>query len=321
MIPIEDEENIVSFDEGFTPLLETEFNGKTVFLKQDHLFPTGSFKDRGASVLISKVKELGIDDIVEDSSGNAGCAIAAYAAKANIRCDIFVPQKSSTGKLAQIKAYGAHLRQINGDREDAANAALQAAKQEYYASHAWNPFFLHGTKTFAFEVCEQLGWEAPDTVILPVGNGTLLLGAYLGFKELLKADIIKKLPKFIAVQVEACAPLYLAFKKDLKVIPSVESKATPADGIAIAQPIRGKQILEAVRATEGLFLTVKNAEITQALEESCSQGYYIEPTAAATIAGLHKYLSQSPSDQELVTVLTGSGLKTPQKIGDMIQFK
>ena len=181
-----DYSSIVSFGEGLTPLLKVEIMGREVLIKQDHLFPTGSYKDRGASVLISQIKSLGIRRVVEDSSGNAGCAIAAYCARAGIACDIYVPADTSPAKLAQIESYGATLHKIPGSREDTADAVMAAAHEHYYASHSWNPFFFEGTKTFAYEICEQMNWRAPDFVILPVGNGTLLLGASIGFNRLKK---------------------------------------------------------------------------------------------------------------------------------------
>ena len=223
-LPIEEDRNVISFDEGFTPLLPVDFSGRTVWLKQDHLFPTGSYKDRGAAVLISKAKELGVPAVVEDSSGNAGCAIAAYCAKARIPCEIFVPEDTSPGKLAQIQLYGASLHKVSGSREDTARAVLNAAEKDYYASHSWNPFFFHGTKTFAFEICEQLGWKAPDTIIVPVGNGTLLLGVDIGFRELRQAGITDKLPKIIGVQAAHCAPLFKAFAGGLKESSPIEKK-------------------------------------------------------------------------------------------------
>jgi threonine synthase len=313
-IPLEDDENIVSLDEGFTPLTEVIIDGKSVLFKQDHLFPTGSYKDRGAAVLISKMKGLGIREVVEDSSGNAGAAIAAYCAHAGIDCHIYVPENTSAGKLAQIRLYGAALHLITGSREDTAQAALTAAEKMYYASHSWNPFFFHGTKTFAFEVCEQLVWKSPDTIILPVGNGTLLLGAYIGFKEMLKAGIIDRLPRIIGIQAENCAPLYNAYKNNAVEIPQVDTKKTLAEGIAIARPARGSQILDAVGQTGGEFITVSEEEIKSSLLEICRQGHYIEPTAAATIAGVRKYLPSAGEDEVIVSVFTGHGLKATEKM-------
>ncbi len=316
-IPVTQTSNIVTFDEGFTPLLEVTFSGKPVLIKQDHLFPTGSYKDRGASVLISKIKELGIKSVVEDSSGNAGCAIAAYCAQANIACDILVPENTSRGKLAQINLYGACLKKIPGTREETAQAALKLSENAYYASHSWNPFFSQGTKTFAFEVCEQLGWKAPDTVILPVGNGTLLLGAYIGFKELFHAGITSQVPKLIAVQSDSCPPLYRAFKDDIDYIPDIATEPTLAEGIAITKPVRGRQIVDAIRETKGDIFTVSDAELKASLKEICGKGFYIEPTSAVTTAGITKYVQQSPLYEIVVSVFTGHGLKSTEKMGSL----
>jgi threonine synthase len=317
-IPLESDHNIISLDEGFTPLSEVVIDGRTIFVKQDHLFPTGSYKDRGASVLISKIKKLGIEEVVEDSSGNAGAAIAAYCARAGIKCHIYVPEGTSADKLAQIRIYGAELRRIPGTREDTAQAALRAAAGMYYASHSWNPFFFHGTKTFAFEMCEQLGWKSPDTVILPVGNGTLLLGAGIGFKELRQTGITDRLPKIIGVQAENCAPLYRAYREKVAEIPPVDTKETLAEGIAIARPVRGQQIIDAVQQTGGEFLTVSEEEIKRALVEIGLLGHCLEPTAAATIAGVKKYLPRSSQGEVIVSVFTGHGLKAIEKMLKML---
>ncbi len=313
-IPLKGNAFITSFDEGFTPLTEVMIDGKAIFIKQYQLFPTGSYKDRGASVLISKVKELGIKEVVEDSSGNAGSAIAAYCAQAGIGCHIYAPGNTSAGKLAQIRYYGAELHKIPGTREDTARAALLAAEKIYYASHAWNPFFFQGTKTFAFEISEQLGWKSPDTVILPVGNGTLLLGAGIGFRELLQAGIIDRLPRIIGVQAENCAPLYHAYRENRAEVPPVDPEETLAEGIAIARPVRGRQIIDAVRQTSGEFMVVSEDEIRKALVEICSKGYYIEPTSAAAIAGIKKYLPGSSQGEVIVSAFTGHGLKATEKM-------
>ena len=320
-IPLDEDVDIVSFAEGFTPLVEIEIAGQPVWVKQEQLFPSGSFKDRGASVLVSKVKSLGIREVVVDSSGNAGSAMAAYCAAAGIKCNIFVPADTSPGKLAQIQLYGAHLNKIPGSREDTANAVLKTADTVYYASHYWNPFFFQGTKTFAFEICEQLGWKSPDTIILAVGNGSLLLGVYIGCCELRDAGIIDKIPRLIGVQTENCAPLVKAFKKNSGEIPGIRKKKTIAEGIAVATPIRGKQIIKAVQETGGELIAVGEEEIKQSLKEMCGKGYYIEPTSAAAIAGVKKYLRSHRSHQQgakphevIVSVFTGHGLKAGSKM-------
>lgn len=313
-LPIRQDGAVTSFGEGFTPLLPVELGGRRVLVKQDHLFPSGSYKDRGAAVLISKARELGIRHVVEDSSGNAGCAVAAYCARAGIACDIYVPESTSPGKLAQIEMYGARLIKVPGSREDTARAVWAAAQEHYYASHSWNPFFFQGTKTWAYEVCEQLGWQAPDTVILPAGNGTLLLGAFYGFQDLRRAGITNRLPKMIAVQSANCAPLYAAFEHGSGSPEKVVSRETLAEGIAIAEPVRGPQILAAVRETGGSFRAVGEAEIQQALVEMTRQGDYIEPTAAATIAAAKQYAGAAGEGEVVVTVFTGHGLKSTEKM-------
>ncbi len=311
-IPIRHDTSVLSLGEGFTPLERIEVNGGRALIKVDYLFPTGSYKDRGATVLISKMKEWGAKKVVEDSSGNAGSAVAAYCAKAGIKCDIYVPHHTSPGKLVQIEAYGATVIKVEGSRERTAERAMMAASGNAYASHCWNPFFLHGTKTFAFEIWEQMGWRTPDTVVLPVGHGTLFLGSHIGFKELKEAGLIKKIPRLVAIQSASCAPLYQAFKEGWQEIRSIEKRETVAEGIAIAEPVRGRQILEAIRETDGEILVVTEKEIMAALKAIGRKGHFIEPTSAATIAGLRQYLRRGRREV-VVSTLTGMGLKSATK--------
>jgi threonine synthase len=310
-IPIEYDSNIISFNEGFTPLVQEQIAGKKVWLKLDYLFPSGSFKDRGASILISKIKELGIKKVVEDSSGNAGAAIAAYCAKAGIACDIYVPKKTSPVKLTAIEYYGGDLHKISGNREDAAKAAWDAAQTTYYASHYWNPFFVHGTKTCVFEIVEQLGWKAPDVLLLPVGNGTLLLGAYIGLKELHQEKIIDALPKIIGVQAENCAPLVNTWRKKSNQLEKIHPKETIAEGIAIADPVRWKDILFAIEETKGDMITVTENEIIDSLDQARKKRYDIEPTAAVALAGFKNYPSRK--NERVVISLTGHGQKVNKR--------
>lgn len=297
---------LVSFDEGFTPMITERIQGKQVHIKLDFLFTTGSYKDRGATVLMSKASQLGIQQVVQDSSGNAGCAIAAYAAKAGIACRIFLPENTSASKVVQINAYGADVIKVPGSRENTAAAALNEAGHTYYASHCYNPWFLQGTKTWAYEVCEQLGWKAPNAVVLPCGNGTLVLGAYFGFMDLLKTGIISSVPRIVAVQAENCSPLWYNFNA----IPGATLPAqTIAEGIAIATPVRGQQILDCVKQSGGLFLKVSEDEIKQSWKDMARRGFFIEPTSAAAIAGTAQYVSNC-IDDVVVTVFTGSGLKS-----------
>lgn len=307
-LPIEDDKNIVSLSEGFTPLIAATISGRTALLKLDFLYPTGSFKDRGASVLISKAKELGVKKVVEDSSGNAGCAIAAYCARAGIECHIYVPESASPAKLLQIQAYGARLFKIPGTRTDVQSAALEAAKNIYYASHVWNPFFFQGTKTFGFEVFEQLNFQEPDTMIIPTGNGTLLIGAYLGFSELFHQHLIERIPRLIAVQAKACAPLYLAFRSGKEEIPEIVPEHTIAEGIAIPKPPRSKQVLEIIKKTGGEVLAVSEEEIVEGVRILNSLGIFAEPTSAVVIAAFLKMPQRA--GEKVVLPITGHGLKT-----------
>jgi threonine synthase len=312
-IPIDQDSHIISFDEGFTPLIEEEMFGRKVLVKQDHLFPSGSFKDRGASVLVSKIQELGVKKVVEDSSGNAGAAIAAYCAKASIDCHIYVPGKTSKEKLLQITQYGAHLHKIPGSREETAQAAWEQAQSTYYASHSWNPFFFHGTKTFVFEIVEQLQWKPPDIIVVPVGNGTLLYGSFLGLKELQQEAVIEKIPRIIGVQAKSCAPLATAWRNQGKVRPCRITQHTIAEGIAITHPIRAKDILHAVQETKGDIITVSDKEILEALRYIQRKGYCIEPTSAVALAGFKKVRTRD--DEYVILPLTGHGLKTKGILG------
>ncbi len=326
-IPVLRDEAIVSFGEGFTPIVPVDIAGTTVLVKQEHLFPSGSYKDRGASVLISHARSIGVERVVEDSSGNAGSAIAAYCARAGIECEIYVPADTSPGKLTQIRSYGARLHLVHGTREDTSTAVRRAAGSVYYASHSYNPFFFHGTKTFAFEVCEQLGWRPPDAVILPAGNGTLLIGAALGFSELRRAKVIETIPAIHAVQAARCAPLATAYAAGRSMVTDASgvwlagapdttewSVPTIAEGIAIASPVRGNQIMEVVRESGGSFVTVDEQAIEDAHRDLSSRGFCIEPTSAATIAAVPEVCGRYSKDSVIVTLFSGHGLKSPEKL-------
>lgn len=326
VIPVKNEKNIVSFREEKTPLADYSSESGDLLIKLDYLFTSGSYKDRGAAVLVSKVKELMVDYVVEDSSGNAGASVAAYCARGGINCSIYVPASNSEAKLSQIKSYGADLVAVEGSRAETSRQILKAAEKHYYASHIWNPYFYHGTKTFAYEVCEQLGWEAPDTVVLPVGHGTLFIGSYIGFSELHDLGIINKIPKFIAVQAENCSPVYRKWKG----IEDADASDTLAEGIAITVPVRMNDIVSIVKKTGGNIITVSENEIKDTLFKLIGKGFYTEPTSAAAIAGAEKYMKsqkdplltgEGQRNEKIVTVLTGSGLKASSKIHKLLSEK
>jgi threonine synthase len=306
----------ISMGEGMTPLVSAPDGVPSAMLKVDYLMPTGSFKDRGAVLLVTLARRLGVSQMVADSSGNAGTAIAAYAARAGIACDVYVPGTTSAGKVAQLRAYGATVHLVEGTREDTASAAAVAADEPgvFYASHVYNPFFLHGTKTYVFEAWEQLGGRLPETLVLPAGNGTLVLGCYLGSRELLAQGLIDRLPAIVAVQAEGCAPLARAASLGLTSPADVASGGTIAEGIAIARPARGAQILAAVADTGGAFVTVNDDQIRAAHAGLALAGLYVEPTAAVCWAALRAGLvatSAGPgTEPRALAPLCGSGLKS-----------
>ena len=236
----------VSLGEPMTPLVAIEHDGHRVELKCDYLLPSGSYKDRGAAVLMTHLRAIGIDRAVEDSSGNAAASLAAYAARAGIRLTVFCPASASPGKLAQIRLHGAELRLVEGPRPRATEAleAHLAATGEFYASHLWHPFFLEGMKTLAFEIAEQRGWRAPHAVLCPVGAGSILLGLWTGFAELRRAGLIDRMPRLFAVQAERVCPVYSAHERGAGDVEAAVSRPTLAEGIALPRPVRGPEVLE-----------------------------------------------------------------------------
>ena len=301
----------VTLGEGGTPLIAI---GPNVYAKADYYMPTLSFKDRGAVTLVAMAKKLGVERVVADSSGNAGTAIAAYAARAGIACDVFVPAATSDKKIKQIEAHGAIIHKIPGTREDTAAAAIAMVEETnlFYASHIYNPLFWEGTKTYFYEVFEELGGAMPEAFIVPVGNGTLLLGAYIAFQELLAWGLIDKLPKILAVQAERCAPILQAFARGETEVAAVENEGTLAEGIAIAAPARGAEILAAVRATGGDIIGVSEEGIAAARTSLAAQGIYVEITSAANYAGYLDYLQKYPdlAEKTVVLPLCGAGIKS-----------
>lgn len=305
----------ITLGEGMTPLVSAP-GRPDVLLKADYLMPTGSFKDRGAVVLVALALRLGAERLVADSSGNAGTAVAAYAARAGLPCTVYVPAATSEGKLGQLRAYGAEVRRIEGPRESAAEAAAGVADEPgvFYASHVHHPFFVHGTKTYVFELWEQLGGRLPSSLVLPVGNGTLVLGAYLGCRELLEQRLIDRMPVITAVQAAACAPLASPAG-----ITPVTPEPTIAEGIAIARPARGAQILSAVAATGGTVVTVTDDQIRAAHRDLARAGLYVEPTSAVCWAALEAGLAPVPPVEGdrlfAVAPLCGTGLKSGPPTG------
>jgi threonine synthase len=305
----------VSLGEGRTPIVRRRFDGADLAFKLDFLQPSGSFKDRGASVLLSLAKGLGVSHLVEDSSGNAGAAVSAYAAAAGIRCTVYVPDYTPEGKLVQMKLYGSEVVKVPGKRQEANRAAMEAAEKSYYASHLWNPYFIMGLQSAAFEIWEQYEGILPPRVVVPVGGGGFLEGLYEGFAALRKAGYAKKVPRFIGVQAEKCPPIHRAFQEGLPEHREMEVETTVAEGIAVQRPPRGKAVLQALRESGGRTVGVTEEEILCAERALFSMGLFAEPTSASALAGWRK-LPQEEKEGSLV-VLTGNGLKETQKLSSL----
>jgi threonine synthase len=300
----------VTLGEGLTPLIETRIDDQTVWVKLEYLNPTGSFKDRGTSVLVNHLLAHDVTAVIEDSSGNAGASLAAYTAAAGIQARVFVPAGAPEGKKRLIAAFGAELVEITGPRAAATAACLEAAKTAVYASHAWSPFFVVGQMTCAWEIWEQNKRRAPDAVACCVGHGGLFLGLARGFKALLAAGLIERLPRFYAVQSAACDPVVQAWERGLLTTPNVTQQPSVADGIAVTHPVHGAEILSVVRETGGAALRVRDDAILKAQTQLHRRGFMVEPTSGVPVAALAELRVREGADVQVVVPLTGSGLKT-----------
>jgi len=296
---------------GWTPLVPVRLYGHNVFFKLEYLSPSGSFKDRGVNAMLNQLVHMGVTSIVEDSSGNAGASLAAHAARFGINATIFVPQGTSPAKKHQIAVYGSEVRVIAGSRRDVEEAAQNEVNVgKAYGSHTYHPAYLAGQITAAYELWEQLEGGLPDWIICPVAQGGLFLGFWLGYQQLARSGLINKIPKLVAVQSELVAPIYQAWKKGWDHIPLIEPLGeTIAKGVSVLKPARGKRLLEALRFSDGLVVTVSEDEIISARDDLAHAGYYVEPTSALVAAGLKQLQSVIKPEEVVVMPLTGSGLK------------
>ena len=280
-----------------TPLCEVAAGR---FVKADYEHPTGSFKDRGAAVMIGAAAELGVTSMVVDSSGNAGKAAAAHARAIGVECQVFVPAGTTPAKIRSMAGYGAAVVEVPGDRSATAVAARRELKRgAWYASHVYQPLFHHGVKTLAYELFEQVPRIDGTTVVIPAGNGTLVLGLWIGFGELVALGRLPRRPALVAVQAERCAPLAGLEPAASGRATTTAATLTAAAGIAITDPPRAAQIRGAVMATGGRVLTVSEEAIAAARTELFGMGYEVEPTGAVAWAGAAAVAGPS------VAVLTG----------------
>lgn len=315
-LPVHDADSFVSLGEGDTPCVALPALGSSLGLdrltaKLEFLNPTGSYKDRGTVVMMSVARELGVTEVVEDSSGNAGASVAAYAARAGIKAHVFAPASAPAAKISQIRVYGATPHLIEGPREAATEAALAYVRERgvVYASHNLSPYFLEGTKSFAYEVLRQLGPALPEHIVVPVGNGSLYLGAWKGFSELKEGGHIDVIPRLHCVQAKAVMPIVAAFSGEEW---ASDGSGTVAGGIASANPPHAEEILRMLGASGGSAVPVEEAAILGSQRRLAElEGIYAEPTSAAAFAGLMELVDSGiiqKTDRVLVPV-TGFGLK------------
>jgi len=321
-MPIRDPSKIVSLNEGGTGLHSCQRLGnllgfRCLYVKNEGENPTGSFKDRGMTIGITKAVELNMKTVICASTGNTSASLAAYAAKAGLQCIVLIPSgKIAYGKLAQAMVYGAKVVQIRGDFDQALKMVLELSEKhrEVYLLNSINPYRLEGQKSLAYEICDQLNREAPDRVVLPVGNAGNISAIWKGFTEFHKLGLIEKLPKMTGIQAQGAAPIAKAIKNGSNEIVPINKPETIATAIRIGAPVSWKKALRAIRESKGTAETVTDKEILEAQKMLArSEGLFVEPASASSIAGLKK-LSESgkiDKDEVIVCVATGHGLKDP----------
>ncbi|HVA87429.1 MAG TPA: pyridoxal-phosphate dependent enzyme [Candidatus Saccharimonadales bacterium] len=307
----------VSLGEPTTPLVTLRWPGGPATFKLEPSQPTGSFKDRASALLAGWLRARGATRVAEDSSGNAGASLAAYCARARIDCDIYAPASASPAKLTQIAAYGARVIRVEGSRQAATDAAARSAgRGVVYATHLWNPLCLAGTATFAFELWEQTDGTPPDVIVFPLGAGTLLLGALRAFEAMCVVGMMSRVPRVFGVQSAACAPLAEASAAGSDEPATVTPATSAAEGIMLARPPRGAEILRRTRESGGGVVAVDDDALWAALRRLAGLGVYVEPTSAVAPAGLDllRATGRIGAEERVLVALTGSGLKAGDRI-------
>ncbi len=323
-LPVE-QRFVVSLGEGFTPLVPIRRLREDVdmMLKLDYINPSGSFKDRGSTVIVSKANELGKREVAIDSTGNAAASLSAYAASCAMKCFVFIPSQTEVEKVAQISSSGATVIRVKGTRQDVHDLIEVAYRRFgwYYCGFMVSPYAIEGTKTIAYEICEQLQWNPPDWIVFPVGTGSGIVGCHKGLQELVKMGWIARMPKLVCIQPETCAPISGAYLKGESSIIPVERPETVAEGLAVGNPPKGRLVLDAIRKTEGVAETVDDSEILDAAKDLARrEGQFVEISAAASVAGAIKLLEKGIIDrkEKVVCELTGTGLKSSKEHAKMV---
>ena len=320
LLPVEPDSPVPPLRVGWTPLypaprLAEQLGLKHLWVKDDTGEPTASFKDRASALAVVKAQEVGAEIITTASTGNAAAALAGLAASVGLPAVIFVPKSAPPAKIAQHLIYGARVMLVDGTYDDAFELTLKVAREFgwYNRNTAYNPYMTEGKKTAALEICEQLGWEAPDRIFVPVGDGCIIGGIHKGLKDLMALGWIDHMPKIMGVQAAGSDPLVRAWEEGLQgwEMKPVEAHSV-ADSIVAGLPRDRNKALAAVRETGGAYLRVSDEEILAAIPKVArNTGVFVEPAAAAAYAGLEKAVAEGmvDPDERVVVLLTGSGLK------------
>ena len=328
LLPIENRSAVPPLRVGWTPLYKAEHLGRglglaNLWLKDDGLNPTGSFKDRASAVVVAKAKEIGVNAITTASTGNAGAALAGLSASAHIPAIIFAPRTAPEAKVAQLLIYGARVFLVKGTYDQAFDLSLAASKEFgwYSRNTGYNPFTAEGKKTASFEICDQLtlqkpensntGWSSPDRIFVAVGDGNIITGLWKGLRDLQALGWIEKMPKLMGVQSEGAAACYNAWKAGTDTISPVDAH-TISDSICVGFPRDGTRAVRAVRETDGAYFTVTDEEVLRAMSTLAhDEGVFAEPAGATSYAGLVKAVQDNvvDPDEEIVVLVTGNGLK------------
>lgn len=322
VIPV-DKEKAITLNEGGTPLhkslrLYRDIGVKELRIKNEGLNPTGSFKDRGMTVGVTRALELGAKSVICASTGNTAASLSAYAARAGLKAFVVVPNESvAIGKMAQARAAGANIVKVKGNFDVALDLVKKIASESssVYLLNSVNPFRIEGQKTLAYEIVEEYG--VPDWIFIPVGNAGNITALWKGLKELREMGVIDRLPRLGGVQAEGASPIYKAFAENRDyIIPEKEPK-TVATAIKIGKPASWRRALRAVRESKGVMLKVSDEEITEYQGKlSSMEGIFVEPASAASVAGLAKAvkLGYVSRDESVVAIATGNGLKDPDSL-------
>nr|WP_232037951.1 threonine synthase [Candidatus Nitrosocosmicus franklandus] len=331
ILPIEDKKNIVSLNGSITPLQKADNLGnilggfKNLYIKNDSVNPTFSFKDRPAGVAVSKAKEMNLAAVGCASTGNLASATAAHAARANLPCYIFAPSDIEDVKIAQALSYGGKFVAVDGTYDDANRIASVIGDSNGYGIVNINmrPYYVEGSKTLAFEVLEQLNWTVPDVLVIPVGSGAMLNAICKGFEEIMNLGLIHDISnlRIIAAQPDGCAPIVDAYKNRSNEVIPVEKPDTVAKSLAIGDPGDGLYVLKRLKQFNGLGEKVTDAEIKDAiLLLAKSEGIFTEPAGGVAVGVLKKLIEENKinKDESVVCYVTGNGLKTTESVIDLL---